>query len=69
MHIQMKGKGFRASLTGIPVSVGSRDAVGTPAASPPRARSSAGEHFLHTEGVTGSIPVAPTMKSSNLEAI
>jgi hypothetical protein len=25
-----------------------------------RARSSAGEHSLHTGGVTGSIPVAPT---------
>ena len=29
-----------------------------------RARSSAGEHSLHTGGVTGSIPVAPTMISS-----
>ena len=28
-----------------------------------RARSSAGEHSLHTGGVTGSIPVAPTIKS------
>src|SRR5437762_3488157 len=28
-----------------------------------RARSSAGEHTLHTGGVTGSIPVAPTMTS------
>ena len=27
-----------------------------------RARSSAGEHSLHTGGVTGSIPVAPTIK-------
>ena len=27
-----------------------------------RARSSAGEHCLHTAGVTGSIPVAPTNK-------
>ena len=27
------------------------------------ARSSAGEHTLHTGGVTGSIPVAPTMIS------
>src|SRR5215470_16590244 len=26
-----------------------------------RARSSAGEHTLHTGGVTGSIPVAPTI--------
>ena len=26
-----------------------------------RARSSAGEHSLHTGGVTGSIPVAPTI--------
>src|SRR3984893_14189862 len=26
------------------------------------ARSSAGEHSLHTGGVTGSIPVAPTIK-------
>lgn len=25
------------------------------------ALSSAGEHVLHTDGVTGSIPVAPTM--------
>lgn len=25
-----------------------------------RVRSSAGEHYLHTVGVTGSIPVAPT---------
>jgi hypothetical protein len=30
---------------------------------PLRALSSAGEHCLHTAGVTGSIPVAPTMKS------
>jgi hypothetical protein len=29
---------------------------------PERARSSAGEHSLHTGGVTGSIPVAPTIK-------
>src|SRR5271163_2468003 len=28
-----------------------------------RARSSAGEHTLHTGGVTGSIPVAPTSLS------
>ena len=28
-----------------------------------RARSSAGEHCLHTAGVTGSIPVAPTMET------
>ena len=28
---------------------------------PDRARSSAGEHCLHTAGVTGSIPVAPTI--------
>ena len=28
-----------------------------------RARSSAVEHTLHTGGVTGSIPVAPTMAS------
>ena len=28
-----------------------------------RARSSAGEHFLDMEGVTGSIPVAPTTQS------
>ena len=28
---------------------------------PERARSSAGEHSLHTGGVTGSIPVAPTI--------
>src|SRR5439155_25332369 len=28
-----------------------------------RARSSAGEHTLHTGGVTGSIPVAPTTES------
>src|ERR1051325_2719760 len=27
-----------------------------------RARSSAGEHTLHTGGVTGSIPVAPTIE-------
>jgi TRAP-type C4-dicarboxylate transport system permease large subunit len=26
-------------------------------------RSSAGEHYLHTVGVTGSIPVAPTILS------
>ena len=31
---------------------------------PVRARSSAGEHSLHTGGVTGSIPVAPTICSS-----
>src|SRR4029079_13591054 len=29
-----------------------------------RARSSAGEHFLDMEGVTGSIPVAPTIPSA-----
>jgi hypothetical protein len=29
----------------------------------PGVRSSAGEHCLHTAGVTGSIPVAPTIKS------
>src|SRR4051795_7052770 len=33
------------------------------AAWPGRARSSAGEHTLHTGGVTGSIPVAPTTTS------
>ena len=27
-----------------------------------RAFSSAGEHFLHTEGVIGSIPVTPTIE-------
>jgi hypothetical protein len=32
-----------------------------------RARSSAGEHFLHTEGVTGSIPVAPTSEIKHLD--
>jgi adenylate kinase family enzyme len=31
-----------------------------------RARSSAGEHTLHTGGVTGSIPVAPTRPFNNL---
>jgi hypothetical protein len=31
-----------------------------------RARSSAGEHSLHTGGVTGSIPVAPTMEIKDL---
>jgi hypothetical protein len=30
-----------------------------------RARSSAGEHYLDTVGVTGSIPVAPTMASES----
>jgi hypothetical protein len=29
------------------------------------ARSSAGEHYLDTVGVTGSIPVAPTIKSTS----
>ncbi len=29
----------------------------------PRVRSSAGEHRLHTAGVTGSIPVAPTIRA------
>src|ERR1019366_1507982 len=29
-----------------------------------RARSSAGEHLVDIEGVTGSIPVAPTIQSS-----
>ena len=33
---------------------------------PNRARSSAGEHCLHTAGVTGSIPVAPTIFLSKL---
>jgi hypothetical protein len=33
-----------------------------------RARSSAGEHTLHTGGVTGSIPVAPTTRLCQLEA-
>ena len=35
-------------------------------AAPPylaRARSSAGEHYLDMVGVTGSIPVAPTIQS------
>ena len=31
-----------------------------------RARSSAGEHYLDMVGVTGSIPVAPTIKINNL---
>ena len=31
-----------------------------------RARSSAGEHYLDMVGVTGSIPVAPTITSSDL---
>ena len=31
-----------------------------------RARSSAGEHSLHTGGVTGSIPVAPTIRTKRL---
>src|SRR5579871_397684 len=35
-------------------------------ASPSWARSSAGEHSLHTGGVTGSIPVAPTIKVEHL---
>ena len=34
-----------------------------------RARSSAGEHSLHTGGVTGSIPVAPTIKIRDLEQL
>src|ERR1700758_5188710 len=34
-----------------------------------RARSSAGEHTLHTGGVTGSIPVAPTSFLNDLGAI
>jgi hypothetical protein len=29
-----------------------------------RARSSAGEHYLDMVGVTGSIPVVPTIRSS-----
>ena len=29
-------------------------------------RSSAGEHLVHTEGVTGSIPVASTISSASL---
>src|SRR5215813_4821722 len=33
---------------------------------PERARSSAGEHSLHTGGVTGSIPVAPTIVSPQI---
>ncbi len=33
---------------------------------PFRARSSAVEHFLDMEGVTGSIPVAPTNKNNEL---
>src|SRR3954469_11030848 len=32
-----------------------------------RARSSAGEHSLHTGGVTGSIPVAPTTRNLHRE--
>ena len=31
---------------------------------PPRAISSVGEHYLDTVGVTGSIPVSPTMRST-----
>ena len=34
-----------------------------------RVRSSAGEHYLHTVGVTGSIPVAPTIFSNDLDDI
>ena len=36
---------------------------------PGRARSSAGEHHLDTVGVTGSIPVAPTILSINKTAM
>src|ERR1700692_3578344 len=36
---------------------------------PRRARSSAGEHSLHTGGVTGSIPVAPTSKFNEISAL
>lgn len=39
--------------------VAARAKHGTPAK---RARSSAGEHLPDTEGVTGSIPVAPTIR-------
>jgi hypothetical protein len=34
-----------------------------------RARSSAGEHSLHTGGVTGSIPVAPTTKAQQNQGL
>jgi hypothetical protein len=34
----------------------------------PRARSSAGEHYVDIVGVTGSIPVAPTRLFNNLTA-
>ena len=34
-----------------------------------RVRSSAGEHYLHTVGVTGSIPVAPTNLFKGLDPI
>ena len=37
-------------------------------ADPIRARSSAVEHYLDTVGVTGSIPVAPTILHCNLSA-
>src|SRR5208337_4076716 len=33
------------------------------------ARSSAGEHSLHTGGVTGSIPVAPTIKTQTIPKV
>ena len=32
--------------------------------SDPRARSSAGEHSLHTRGVAGSIPAAPILEAA-----
>jgi hypothetical protein len=34
-----------------------------------RARSSAGEHYLDMVGVTGSIPVAPTISFNGLDGI
>ena len=34
-----------------------------------RARSSAGEHSLHTRGVAGSIPAAPTEETSRVSRL
>ena len=43
--------------------------IGAPDHPMVRARSSAEEHFLDMEGVTGSIPVAPTNQSAAIQRI
>ena len=57
-EVRATGRGaFRLTL---PAAPSYRAPPSVAPGGPERARSSAGEHSLHTGGVTGSIPVAPT---------